>query len=519
MTFSLANLKTAETQEVIAARLLANLTADGQPTASWAAATAGGGENLRLTMVAGGLALWSAQRIANLVNGGLLPLATDTPENGYWLTYLGKKFYGLDKRRATSTIQNLALYNPAGAAPVTESFQVGDVIAKSQATGNLYRSISTGQFTKANTWQNFPLIIDPAVDNPLMLQIQAESPGSAFDDPAGKITTMVTAFAGIRCFNIRPTDFTPVRHSGFSSGSMVGSWVSPGIQPAPSVIRVRIDASGNVGSAQASISLDGGSTWNGIGPVPTTYVVAGAKLTFQNGSAAPSFVAGDIMTIIVQDSILQRGSDDETDDQFKTRCSNRWPALSLIPVKGTIDLWAHAASQEVAKVSSDADPNTPGGILVTIASSSGPASPAAVVAVEDYILQRLLGYKGVPAPSAPAVPGSRSPQESALVKSAIGLPVVAGAIISVPKEILATVQQQAQVNWDAYLASLPLGGDPGAVVEIAEFEDILADLGAIDVQLPSFNGQTVGDDLVIPPGNVAVPSSQNLITVCDWVPV
>ncbi len=513
--FTLADLMTPETQDVIAARLLANLTADGQPTASWAPASAGGAENLRLSMVAAGLAQWVALRVANITKGGILPLATDSPDNGYWLTYLGKKFYGLKKRQATSTIQNLALYNPAGAAPVSETFQVGDVIAKAPSSGNLYRSISTGQFTKLNTWKNYPLIIDPTVDNPLMLQVQAESPGSAFDDPAGTIITMVTAFAGIRCVNIRPTDFTPVRHSGVSSGGMVGSWASPATPPTLSVIRVRIDASGNVGSARASISIDGGATWASIGLLPSTYAIAGAVLTFTGGAVSPSFVQGDVMTVIVQDSILQRGADAETDPAFIARVSNRWPALSAIPVKGTIELWAHLASDEVNKVRSDADPTTPGGILVTIASSSGPASPTAVVAVEDYILARLQGYKGVPAPSSPVVPGSPSPQETALVQSAAAFNVAAAAIISVPKDKLATAQVQAQDNWDAYIRSLPLGGDPGAVVELANFEDILADVGATDVQSLTLNG--VASDLAIPVGGVAVAGV--LLTSCVWVPV
>jgi hypothetical protein len=48
MSFTLADLSTPEGQTKIAARLLANLGAAGQPTGSWAPSSVGGVENLRI---------------------------------------------------------------------------------------------------------------------------------------------------------------------------------------------------------------------------------------------------------------------------------------------------------------------------------------------------------------------------------------------------------------------------------------------------------------------------------------
>lgn len=518
MAFTFADLMTVEGQSVIAARLLANLKAAGQPTDSWAPSSVGGVENIRLDMVAGGIQQLMATRVANLVNGRLLGLATDTPENGYWLTYLGRKFYKLEKRQATFAIQNIALYTPAGSAPVSATFEPGDLVVKSVATGNMYRNIDGGAFTSRNVWQNAPLILDPSLDNPLMLRFVAESPGSSFSDGDTTITAMVTAPAGIRCANVRPADFTPMRHSGFSTGSMTGAWSNPAIAPAASSFRARIDATGDVGAALFSYSLDGGATWRGGGALPATFGVAGMTIAFANGAGSPgSFVAGDVLTILVQSAIVQRGADAETDAAFRARCASRWPAISLIPVKGTIELWAKQASDEVNKVLSDADPNTPGGILVTIASATGPASPQAVVAVEDYITERLQGFKDVAAPASPAVAGSTSPQETASVKSADSFPITVTGVAYVPKAKFESARASADPAWNSYLASLPIGGQAGAVVDNAELVDILADLGAIDVRV-FMNGSP--SDQVISPGSVAIPASgTTLVGGIFWVAV
>jgi uncharacterized phage protein gp47/JayE len=498
--YTLEDLMTAEDAATIRARLLAALLADGQPTASWAPSEVGGVENLRADMVAGGLAFYMAQRVANLVNGRLLALATDTPENGYWLTYLGKRFYKLQKRAATYTIQNIRL--AAAATASADSFGDGDLWVSSPATGNRYRlTLADGE--------RISITPGGTVDGPF----RAENPGASYNDAAGTITNMVTAKAGITCVNTRASSFEPTRSTNPSTGTVTVQFTF-GL-PTFTVLRVRINASGNVGTGSWSYSIDGGFTWVTGGVIPDVGGVPNVGLRFTDGSATPAFVAGAIFTLRVGDCFIQRGSDAESDDAFKARCSNRHPARSLVPLKAHIDLWAHNASDEVHKVASDADTNTPGGILVTIASQTGPASPAAQQAVEDYIGARL-GHKGVPAPTSPAVVGSKSPEETVLVSSAEAFQVTASATVYVPKAQLAAAQAGADVAWNAYLAGLPIGGQLNAVVDLESFYTVLGDLGADDVQGLTLNGAAA--DLTIPVRQVAVPaSSWTLRANLSWV--
>lgn len=501
--YTFEDLATAEAQETIRARLLASLLADGQPTASWAPSSAGGIENLRADMVAGGLAFYMAARIAAFVNGRILPLATDSAANGYFLTYLGKRFYKLVKRAPTFTIQNILLANVGS----TQEFHDGDLWVASPATGNKYRLTLPPDATISVPQNGFA-----------SAPFYAENAGARYSDGSGTVSTMVTAKAGITCLNRRDTDYAPTRSTGDSSG-IIGGFSST--TPAYSVLRFRINTSGNVGGGSFSWSIDGGLTWTPGGPIPSLFIVpggAGGNITFTNGGASPSFIAGSIFTLAVNDNFIQRGADAESDADFRERCANRHPGRSLIPLKAHIELWAHEASAEVNKISSDADPNTPGGILVTIASSTGPATPGAQAAVEDFISTHLMGFKGVPAPVSPAVLGSRSPEETVLVSSAIQLQVQASATVYMPRAQLAAAQAAADQLWNDYLASLPLGGRANALVELERFYTILGDLGADDVQDLTLND--VAADLTIPVGRVAVPKAGwTLLANLSWVAV
>jgi hypothetical protein len=510
---SFADLLTQESISVIRARLVAALKDDGFPTDSWAPSSAGGVENMRLDLAAG-VGAYMPPRIVAFVNGRILPLAT-----GDYLKALGARFYGLGKRDPSKTIENLALYAVGSGGSYT--FQPGDLWVRSDATGHRYQSITGGQFSPANTGPPTPVF----PGNPLMLQFEAELAGAAYSDPAGTITTLVTARAGVRCINIAPADFTDAIVNGPSSGKVIAKFATPGLAPAFSSIRVAIETTGMVGSAAFSYSIDGGVTWVDGGPVAASITIpasslgtGGALVTFANSTVNPSFIAGDTFTMFLGDPILQRGHDAESDIAFRRRCANRWPSLSDVPVAATIDLWAHEASPEVDKVSVDADPNTSGGILVIVASATGPASAAAQIAVEDYIAPRLRGYQGVPAP---ATTGFTSPAESVIVSSAEAFDVIASGPVRVPKAQLATAQVTANNNWNDYLASLPLGGQLAAVIELAELAKILADAGAIDIPDAYANLllNGVSADLVIPAGLVAVPApGQSLLTSIVWIP-
>lgn len=502
--YTFEDLSTPEGADTIRARLMASLLADGQPTGSWAPSEIGGTENLRADMVAGGLAFYMAERIAAFVNGRMLPLASDSPENGYFLTYLGKRFYKLQKRVATYTVQNILLRSTAAAA--AQSFSDGDLWVASPTTGNKYRlTLPVGE------------TVDITPSGSVNAPFRAENPGASYLDPAQTVTTMVTAKAGISCTNFKPYDFAPTRSTGSSSGTVTGIWV---LGPVFSMVRVRIDASGDIGGGQHSVSLDGGLTWQPRGPIVEAENLTGSLglLKYANGGVSPSFVAGSIFSLALADNFLQRGADAETDAAFRARCSNRHPARASVVLRAHIDLWAHEASPEVDKVTSEADPNTPGGILVTIASATGPATPAAQAAVEDFIVARLNGYKGVPAPVSPTVPGSRTPEETALVASAIRFEIRAAATVYMSRALIPAAKAAVDQDWAEYLASLPLGGKRNALVELQRFYDILGELGADDVQDLVLN--EVASDLTVPKAQCAVVAAAWVLADhISWVPI
>jgi hypothetical protein len=242
---SFADLLAQESISTIRARLAAALEADGFPTGSWAPSAAGGVENMRLDMSAG-VGAFMPPRIVEFVRGRILPLAT-----GDYLKALGKRFYGLDLRLATKTIQNVAFY--AFGSPGSYTFQPHDLWIKSDATGHRYNTITGGQFSKDNTGPPTPTF----AGNPLMLQVEAEFAGKAYADAERTINTMVSARAGVRCTNVPPSDFTDATLIGTSTGTVVAFILDPTTFTAGSV-RVRITTSGNTGIATFEFSLDGG---------------------------------------------------------------------------------------------------------------------------------------------------------------------------------------------------------------------------------------------------------------------
>ena len=500
--YTFADLSTAETQAMIRARLLAALAASGQPTTSWAPSSVGGLENTRLDMVSGGLAQWMAARYAAAVRGRLLLAAQDDPTLGYFLSYLGKKNYQLTRIQPTFTIKNFALV--ANDRASTTTYQPGQLVARSPATGNRYILNAVANVVAGTVVRGVPFI--------------AENPGAAYADAEGTVTQLVTGKAGLSVQDSPEfqNGFRPTAATGASTGTVTGS-VDPGNAPY-SLVVIRIDSTGNVGVAGYSVSTDGGLTFVPRGvtsSLPTALPGGVGTLTFANGDVAPSFVAGSVFYLTVDSAFVQRGRDLEAAAAFQQACSNRWPALSLVPVKGTIELWARAASQEVTKVLSQANPNVPGGILVVLASQTGPASPAAQAAVQAFIQARL-GFQGLPAPISPAVAGSLSPAETVIVSASQQLPVAVKGSVYVPRSLMASVQAGADLAWDAYVEGLPMGGNRGALVEMERFYELLGDLGAVDVQGLTLNG--VAADLAIPRGFDAVTSG-TLLGGVNWVPV
>lgn len=500
-TYTLADLRTPQTQAVIRARLIAALAGRGLPTAAWTPTASGGVENTALDMVAGALAQLVGAKMAQAASGRFLDLAA-----GDELTYLAKHFYLLDRNVATFTVQNVKLFS-VPTAPAN-SFAPGELWVRANTTGNRYVNID-------------PIELPPGKlpPNGLSARFQAELPGASYSDPAGTIDTMVTAPAGISCANARPSDYLPARLSGTSTGTIDvegqdDDHVAP---PVNSVVQIRIDASGDVGAGGFSFKL-GDGPWTSGGPITNVFFapgpsgdwfIDGNRIIFTNGTAPPSFIAGDVFTFLRADAILQQGADAETDESLRGRCRARWTSLSLVPTQGLVALWAQQASPEVHKISSDADPQTPGGIVVTIASSAGPASGQAQFDVAEYIAARLRGFKGVPAS---AVAGSA--EETVVVKSAVGRQITPGGVVTVARAKLAATQQASDIAWDAYLRGLDLG----ATVILAELEQALLDAGALTYSGITLNA--VNQNVQLAANEIAVPADGTSLTKnLSWKPI
>jgi hypothetical protein len=446
-------------------------------------------------------------KVAQAARGRLLDLATDD-----LLAYLAAHYYQLRRQPATSTIQSIWITLVPTAPPI--EFDAGEVWVASSSTGHRYQSLEPIKLGQRDS-QTFRFI--------------AENPGASYNDPEFTVDTMVVAPAGVSCVNAPAMDYLPAHLSGFSSGHISARSDSedhngdplhvPG--PAFDSIMVRIDGDGDVGTALFRYSIDGGDTWLpefGAMPMPPTFEIlgppdadlSGATITFMNGTT-PSFVRNDIFTLILGSAIEQQGADAWSDATLRKLCRDRWATLSSVPTAGAFELWAHLASPEVRRVFSDADPATPGGVVVTIASSVGPASGQAQFDVADFLQARLAGYRGMPAPLS-GIAGS--PAEGVLVRSAIARPITTGGTVFVPRAKLRDAQTASQLAFLAYLTSVDLGG----VVVLAEVEDILLDSGARNVSGVLLN--TFNRNLQLMPREVAVAAAgTTLITSMQWVPV
>ncbi|MES2339294.1 MAG: hypothetical protein V4537_14465 [Pseudomonadota bacterium] len=510
---TLAELMTPEGAAAIADRLRANLLAAGLPTGSWAP-TPAGLENLRIEAAAGVIQALIAKRVAAIAKGRLLSTASDLAiadgGDGPWLSYLGQEVYRLERKAASKTIKWIALYSTAGDAQPQFDFEPGDLTVRSPATGNQYVSVDGGHFSGANTGPAFSHAGDA-----LVLRFEAEAPGARYADPAKTITEMVTAKAGVQCLNIRPVMFEPAILIGSSGGAISAAFTSPsgllGPLPTYSSVIVRIDAEGNVGGGAWSWQTPGGA-WTPGGPMAsTTFLPGGTTVSMVDGAASPSFRAGDLFVMYVGSDVDSQGADQEAEGAFARMCTARYTQISDVPLAGAVELLARAASPEVARVFVDADQDTPALVVMTVASAVGPASPAALRAVQAFVAPRLKGYQGVPAGAA-----SISPAERAVAVSARSFDVNAGGVAYAPAAIIEAAKVAASAAWVTYLGQVAIGGG-GLDVELARLVQIIMDAGADDIDGANLNGGT--DDVPIPTGFVpTIPEGSSLAVSITWVP-
>jgi hypothetical protein len=318
--------------------------------------------------------------------------------------------------------------------------------------------------------------------------MRAESPGSAYDDPANTITEVVTPLPGLS-INNPPTDF-----GGLTGSTATRNPVNQGsgtVTPigTPVLLRrytVTILASGSQpgsGAARIDYEEDGVSgTIGTITPIPLAYGIGdGITLTFSNGLGV-GFIKGDLHTFeSVGSPILANGTDDETNEALAARCMGRWPSLGLNIVKEKYVEWIRRASLDSAlgieKITARPSGTVAGQTDLLVATATGAPSGPVVATLQLYVNAR----DGI--------------TDTALVTAASNLSIVPSGTVTIRAEDLEAGQAAADEAWRSYIADLPIGGDvstgsPG-VVRLAELSQALMDAGAVDVSGLMLNGAAV----------------------------
>lgn len=490
MTAPLASLLLPLTKEQIRQRILSGLQLAGLPTSDWAPTAQGGIENGVIDMADRTIVDLVAAKLAAGIAGGFLDFA-----KGDWLTFWAWFFFGLERNLASSTIQAITLKCAPSAGPYT--VEPGDLLVIGTGTidgANRYRNIEGG-----TVLPGAGSFVGPAA---MVLQFQAENPGSAYDDVPGSVQTLVTSLPGVTAINERV--FTPnpaaIVSGGGSRGQIFFSQTTPGVPPSQDRFRIQIVASGQGQTSplmQFRFSTDDGRTWSFPATTVGFYdIPGGCRVTFQDSPlTSPSFVAGDVF-FSGNTSILQQGSDAESDERLIARCRARFLTLSDVPSSGTVALWARLADPTVARVRVLADLTVANRMLVYVGGSSGRAAPATVVAVQAYITARL------------------DPSEAANVLSVDTRAVAPTGSVTVPRLQLAAIQTRAEQLWTDYLASVDIGG----TVRLAELEQAVMDAGATDYTGLALTGG--GPNIVLGNNEVAVPpDGSTLVNALSWEPI
>ena len=429
------------TQDQIRERLFGRLNSDSFPITDFAPGANG---RTFVEMAAAGIADNVAGLVPRIAGGGFVDEADED-----WLTLLAQQNYAIDKIGASFTVQTVKLYAALGVGPYTVA--AGDLVVQA-LSGNRYILAQAGTIPIGTG-------VGPSgVDGTdyKALQFKAESPGAAYADVAGEITTLLTKqLPGVSAINGAPT-FSAVGHAGSGTGTLSLGGTPTG----PARFTLRITASGQPDVATFEYSQDGapyipaGSCASGGVVLPGGTVVA-----FVAGTANPSFVYLDTYDFSAPGTpIALQGLDEETKEALGARMIARWPSLAEVPTTDIYEQWARLASTQVTKVT--VNPNNtaahPGRTDILIAGLSD--LTGIVGTVQAYIDQRA----GV--------------TDHPFVAAATVVDIQAAGSVEVNAADLTRIQTEAQLAWQVYVASLLIGG----TVRAAKLIQILMDAGAVD---------------------------------------
>lgn len=478
MAVTLASLLTTKTLGQIKAQLIATLQSEGVATSDWSAFAI---ERAFVEMEATALNDLVSAAIPNMAAGGYLSTAS-----GDWLTLLASEFYGVERTAAQSTVGSVTLSCAGTAGPYT--IAAGQLWMQATVGGQTFRFYNTtgGLLPSGGS---------------LVVTVQAESSGAAYNVGAGTITTPLTPLPGMSCNN-PATTFSGVTHSGGGPGTITPS----GAVAAASWV-VLITQTGGFGGATFSVSNDGGATFYAVNetvPILANYGpdAEGLVLTFANPAAPLTpFVAGDTYTFASPGTWYStQGSAAETDDSLRDRCENRWPALGSFATADAYESLAKQASATVKRVRVVTSPAVAATVNLYLAGQSGTVDASVVAAVQDYVDERA-GLTDLPV----AQPASTA---------AITLTTPGAAKIRVKAENYSTAVAAAQRNVQAYIDSIPISDGTTLVIYSQVIEAILRESGA---ETDSVNGLLMGgvpDDTLLG-ANAVATWSQN-ITSLNW---
>ena len=446
---SLSDLIAPRTVERVKAALLALLQSRGFPVTDWAE---GGVARTLVEMLAQALADLD-QVVAKVAAAGFVALSS-----GDWLTLVAAQVYGLARNLATFTQGTVLLSDAASAGPFT--IVPGQLYVQS-TDGKRFTNLVGGVLTKGGT---------------LSLQVQAESPGAAFNVPVGAISTLLTPLPGVTVAN--PLQLGAVVHVGTGHATVA----SQGTPTLAVGAVLRVTASGAVGVAQVQVSLDG-VTFGAAQVATALFDLPGTGVTL---AMAGDFVAGDSY-LFSTGWITSSGTDAEPDDALRTRCLARWPSLGMAPNQDVYDLWARTAAPVVTRTYERPSPTIPGQADLFLATAAGPADAATVAAVNAFIKPRI-------------------PLTSTLsVASASPVTVTAKARLFIRSGYEHLALAQASANLNAYLLSVSIGGTVylsdliAALQQPAGIRNVVLDSPTADVVLGETQVATVVQDLSVIP--------------------
>lgn len=482
MAATLSELLVTRTAQDEEASLLSVLKTAGFPVTDWEA----GGVAQTMVKAIGASLSDMTGLVAAVAAGGYTKLAKELDPT--WLDLLGEQFYDLARARATYTKQLCRVTCSPGLGPQTINAGF-----RAAAGNNVYE------------YQGGPVVVPD--DDSIDIELRAESPGSAYDDPANTITTLITPLPGLS-INNPPTAFggiegdvgTAAKRNPANQGS---GTITPG--GVPTLLRhytVTVLASGSqpsTGKVLIEYEQDGvKGTVATLTPIPASYVGIGdgITLTFDNGVGV-GFVKGDRHTFeSVGSPITANGVDDETQESYAARCLGRWPSLSLNIVADKYVAWIRQASLDgafgIEKITTRPSISVAGQTDVLVATATGAPSGPIISGLQTYVNAR----DGI--------------TDTALVTAAANVNITPSGSVTVPLARLVAAQAAADEAWRLYIADLPIGGDlstgaPG-VVRLSELVQALMDAGAIDYSGLQLNGFPVNRALntnevaVIPAG-------------------